>query len=148
MAASGIDERRATLARLKTLAGGRVWQGVVDDEAAIPRTKEGKIYRHAVIDFGAPIRSLRERNLTNPDLRQPHILSATVACIAGTADDAQALMDDVVNMLVDWAPSGTSDPWELKNGYGGYRQGTSAIPSRFIQVIFLETTVNLGITSD
>lgn len=145
MAASGLAERRATLARLKTINAGRAWQGSIDDEAQIPRMADGKIYPHAVIDFGAPIRSMRERNLTNGDLKQPHLLYSNIACVAGTAEQAQQLLDAIIELLVDWAPSDTSDPWHLEGGFGDRRAATGNIPTRHISGIFLETTVNLGV---
>lgn len=148
MPAHGLPERRATLARLKTINGGRAWQGSVDDDAIIPPQQDGKIMAYAVISFGAPVKTKRDRNLTNAELGQPHILTASVACVAGDADDAQNLMADVIDLLVDWAPSESSDAFEAKGGFGSRRPATNNTPTRFIEGIFLETTVNQGVDWD
>lgn len=148
MAAHGLAERRATLARLKTLVGGRVWQGSVDDDVEIPRDTSDKVLPHIVVSFGAPVRSARDRNLANLDKGQPHILPASIACVAGDADAAQVVMAAVFDLLVDWAPSETSDMWESKNGYSASRDATANTPSRRISGIFLETVVNHGVDGD
>lgn len=144
--AHGINERRSTVARLTTLAGGRVWKGSVDDDDDLPREWiTGRVRPHIVVRFGAPVRSSKERNLTNGDLQQPHILSGTVYCVAGNVDDAEELMAAVVETLVDWAPSPSSDPWEASNGFGAKRSQTANTPTRYIEAVFITTTVNLGV---
>ncbi|WP_406245795.1 hypothetical protein ACI7YT_12195 [Microbacterium sp. M] len=146
MAAHGLAERRATLARLKTINAGRAWQGSVDDDYEVPREPgTGKVLPHTIVDFGAPVRSSRDRNLTNPEKGQPHILPANIACVAGDYDSAQVLMAAVFDLLVDWAPSSTSDPWESKGGYGSRRAATANTPTRHIEGLFLEDVVNQGI---
>lgn len=148
MAANGLAERRATLARLKTINGGRAWQGSVDDEARIPRHEDGSVMAYSVIDFGAPIKTKRDRNLTNAEKGQPHILTATVSCVAGDPDDAQELMAQVFDLLVDWSPSASADPYEAKGGFGTRRNRTSDTPTRQVVGIFLESTVNQGVDWD
>lgn len=148
MAAHGLQERRSTLAKLKTINGGRAWQGSVDDETPIPRHEDGSVQAYAVITFGAPVRTKRDRNLTNGELGQPHILPATVSCVAGDYDDAQDLMADVIELLVDWKPSESSDPYEAKGGFGSRRNATANIPTRYIEAVYLEATVNQGVDWD
>ena len=146
MAAHGLDERRATLTRLKTINNGLAWQGSVWDDYELPRSASGRIAAHAIIDFGAPVKTARDRNLANREKGQPHILPANVAIVAGTPDDAQALMAEVFNLLVDWSPSVTADSWEAKGGYGTRRPGTNATPVRYVEGLFLECVVNQGIS--
>lgn len=148
MAAHGLQERRNTLTRLKTINGGRAWQGSVDDEAQIPRHPDGTVKAYAVLAFGTPIKTKRDRNLTNGELGQPHILPVTVSCVAGDPDDAQELMADVIELLVDWAPSDSSDPFEAKGGFGTRRNATQNTPTRHIEGVYLETTVNQGVDWD
>lgn len=143
--AHGLVERASTKRRLESLAGGRVWQGTVDDDDIIQRFPDAKTKPYIVVQFGAPIRTTRERNLTNGDLGQPHIQTATVSCVAGDYDSAQQLMGAVVETLVDWAPSDFSDPWRLEGGFGNRRARTSNTPTRFIEGLFLTTTINLGV---
>lgn len=145
MAAHGLEERRATLAKLKTINAGRAFQGSLDDDYEVPRDLSGKVLPHAIIDFGAPVKTARDRNLAYREQGQPHVLPANIACIAGNADDAQALMATVFALLVDWAPSDTSDSWEAKGGYGTRRPSTSSTPTRFVEGLFLEATVNQGL---
>ncbi|MBT2484861.1 MULTISPECIES: hypothetical protein [unclassified Microbacterium] len=149
MAAHGLQERRNTLAKLKTINGGRAWQGSVDDEAIIPRhTEDGSVMAYAVITFGAPVKTKRDRNLTNSELGQPHVLGATIACVAGDPDDAQDLMADVIELLVDWKPSESADAYEAKGGFGSRRPATENVPTRYIEGLYLETTVNQGVDWD
>lgn len=147
--AHGLVERKATKRRIEdTLVSGRVWQGSVDDDDNVPREEgTGRVLPHIVIRYNAPVRSSRERNLTNGDLGQPHILSGTFHCVAGSAEDAQELMAALVETIVDWAPSAHSDPWRLSNGFGARRPATANTPTRFIEALFGETTVNLGVDS-
>ena len=63
MAAHGLAERRATLAKMKTINAGRVWQGTIPDDEDVPRDDDGRVLPHAVIDFGAPVQLARDRNL-------------------------------------------------------------------------------------
>ena len=145
MSAHGLQERRNTLARIKTINGGRAWQGSVDDAARIPRHPDGTVMAHVVLNFGAPVKTKRERNLTNGDLGQPHVLPATISCVGADADEAQELMADMVELLVDWKPSESADPFEAKGGFGSRRNATDNTPSRYIEGLYLETTVNQGV---
>lgn len=141
----GLTERRATLARIKAgVAGGRVWQGAVPDEVGLPRDTDGRIAPHVVIDFGAPVATTAERNLALPDAQQPYALPANVACIAGDADAAQALAAEVFGLLVDWQASSSADPWEAKGGYGTRRPATENTPTRYIEGLFMQCSVNMG----
>ena len=143
MAANGLSERRATLARMKTINGGRAWQGTVDDDYEIPRDADGRVLPHAIIDFGAPVRSTFDRNLAHMEKGQPHILPANIAIVAGDPDAAQVTMAAYFDLLLDWKPSTTADPWEAKGGYGSRRPSTSSVPTRYIEGLFLETSVNV-----
>lgn len=145
MAAHGLEERRSTLARLKTINGGRAFQGSLADDYEVPRDADNRVAAHIIIDFGAPVKTARDRNLANAEQGQPHVLPANIACVAGDADSSQVLMAAVFKLLVDWAPSDTADPWEAKGGYGTRRPATQAVPTRYVDGLFLETTVNQGI---
>lgn len=142
MAAHGLEERRATLARMKTINRGLAFQGSVEDDYELPRDESGRVAPHAVVSFGTPVKTARDRTLSKPELGQPHVLPATITLIAGDYDAAQELMAAYVELLVDWAPSDSSDAWELKGGFGTRRNGTDNTPSRFLEILYLETAVN------
>lgn len=144
MAADGLFERRATLTRLKTLAGGRVWQGSIDDDVQIPRDSAGKVLPYIVVNFGAPVRSTRDRQIATGEKGQPHILPVNIACIAGDYDAAQEVMSAALNLLLDWAPSETADAFEAKGGYGTRRASTESSPTRYVEGLFLEGVFNNG----
>jgi hypothetical protein len=144
MSAYGLAERRATLARIKGINQGRAWQGSVLDAYEIPRDPSGRVLPHTIVDFGAPVRSTRDRNLAYSEAKQPHILPVSIACIAGDYDSAQTLAEAVFNLLLDWAPTSASDPYEAKGGYGTRRAATEATPTRYIDGLFLETTLNVN----
>lgn len=143
MSAYGLEERRSTLERAKTLAGGRVWQGSIADDYDIPRL-DGAVLPHAIVDFSAPVKSAQDRVLANGEKGQPHILWATVSCVAGNAEEAQVLAAAVLDLFLDWKPSDSADPYEAKGGFGTRRPKTGSTPSRYIEGIYLETTVNQG----
>lgn len=147
MSADGVLERRATITRLKTLVGGRVWKGTIPDEEEPARILDasGKVKPHIIVDFGAPVRTTRDRTLALGEKGQPHLLPVNVACIAGDADSAEDVMKAVFDLLVDWAPSDTADPFEAQGGYGGRRNATANTPTRFIEGLFLQAAVNQGL---
>ena len=147
MAAHGLEERRATLARMKTINAGRAHQGSVEDATFLTRDDDGRVNPYAVVDFGTPVKTARDRTLAKRELGQPHVLPATVSLIAGDYDAAQVLMADYVELLVDWAPSDSSDSWELKGGFGTRRNATDNTPSRYIEVLYLETVVNQAVNA-
>jgi hypothetical protein len=145
VAGHGLEERRATLARVKALVGGRVYESALPDDANPPRSSDGKIAPHIILDFGAPVRSARDRNLSNPEKGQPHVLPVNAACIAGDADAASVVSAALFDLLVDWAPSETSDPYEAKGGYGGKRPATGNTPTRYVSGSFFECVTNQGV---
>lgn len=145
MSAFGLEERIATLARIKTVNAGRAWQGSVLDDYEVPRFPDGKPYPYTVVDFGSPVRSMRDRNLAYGEKYQPHVLPVSVTCIAGDYEKAQALAATIHDLLLDWAPSDSADPFESKGGYGTRRPSTENVPTRYLEGLFFETTVNHGI---
>ena len=144
MAADGSAEIDATIARAKTLVGGRVYESALPDDENPPRTADGRIAPYIILSFGATVRSLRDRILANAEKGQPHVLPLNAACIAGDAATARAVKTALFNLLVDWAPSGSADAWEAKGGYGGNRPATGNTPTRFISGSFYESVVNVN----
>ena len=142
MAADATDEVEAIITRLKTLVGGRVWESALPDDEDPPRLASGAVAPYIVVDFGAPVRSTRDRNIASGELGQPHILPLNVACVAGDIATARAVAKAVFNLLVDWAPSSSSDPIVAQGGYGSNRPSTERSPTRFVKGLFFETTVN------
>lgn len=145
MAANGNAERKATIVRAKGLVGGRVYESALPDDTNPPRSADGRIAPHIILDFGAPVRSARDRNIANPEKGQPHVLPVNAACIAGDAGTAGDVAAALFDLLVDWAPSATSDAFEAKGGYGTNRPATGNTPSRFVSGLFLESVVNQGV---
>lgn len=146
MSADGVAERRATIAKIETVPGlsGLVFRGAVPEGAEVPRDSSGRVLAHVVVDFTAPIQSVRDRALANGELGQPHLLGASIAIISGNIDWSEDVMKDVMHTLIDWAPSSSSDPWEAKGGYGSRRPATGNVPTRYIEGLFLECAVNTG----
>lgn len=143
MAAHGDDEIQATITRVKTLVGGRVYESALPDDENPPRAADGKVAPHIILDFGATVRSTRDRNLATPEKGQPHVLPLNAACVAGDAATARSVRKALFNLLLDWKPSETADAWEAKGGYGGNRPATGNTPTRFISGSFFESTVNV-----
>lgn len=144
MGAYGLEERRNTLARLKTINAGRFWQGTIDDDYPLPRDPSGRVLPHGIVDFGAPVRTARDRNLSKGEKGQPHVLPVSISLVSGDKDSAQELAAAVLDLLLDWAPSETSDAYEAKGGYGTRRPSTANVPTRVIDGLFLEAVINNG----
>lgn len=145
MTADGIAERRATVAKIETIPNLTVWVGAAPDAWDPPRDADERVLPYVVIDFGAPVRTQKERGLGLGEKGQPHILTANVACISGDADWSMDLMKAIFDLLVDWRPSDTSDPYDAQGGYGSQRTATERRPAQFIEGLFLQTTVNQGL---
>lgn len=142
MAADADAEIEATLTRLKTLVGGNVFETALPDDANPPRNPNGSIAPHIIAIFGAAVRSTRDRILSAGEVSQPHTLPLNLVCVAGTASAARKTAKDATALLLDWAPSASSDTYRAEGGYGGSRAATTNSPSRFVRGVFLETTVN------
>jgi hypothetical protein len=142
MAADADAEIEATLTRARTLVGGRVWESALPDDANPPRDANGAIKPYIILDFGAVVRSTRDRTLAHGDLKQPHILPVNAACVAGDVATARAVQKALFNLLVDWAPSSSADAYRAQGGYGSNRPATGNTPTRFVRGGFYETTVN------
>lgn len=144
MSAYGLEERENTLARLADLCGGRVWEGSVPDDVELPRAADGKVLPCIVVNFGASVRSTRDRNLAKGEKGQPHSLPVNIACIAGDIGAANRAAAEVSDRLLDWAPSATSDAFTAKGGYGTRRPSTESSPTRQIVGGFFEAVINNG----
>lgn len=140
MAADGDAEIEATLARLNTLAGGRIFETALSDDSDV--VLSGEVRPHVILDFGATVRTGRDRILAASEPNQPHILPVNAACIAGSAADARKLARGVMGLLLGWSPSADSDPYRAEGGYGAQRVATANTPTRFVRGIFFETTLN------
>ncbi len=145
MSANTISARQATLTRLSSLAGGRVFQGSIDEEGTgydIPRDSAGRTKPHIVVDWLTPTPSRRDRVLGLGEKGQPHSLYGSFACIAGSASDAEALMGAVFDSLIDWRPETDADPYDAQ---GGFRERierkSNTVPERFIEMLYLGTVV-------
>lgn len=145
MSADGIAERRATIARIKTIPNLIVWSGSAPDEWKPPRTPDGKVIPYVVVDFGAPIRTTRDRSIAYGEKGQPHLLVGNIACISGVQEWSEDLMAQVFDLVIDWRPSDTADPFEAQGGYGSRRAATDHTPSQFIEGLFVQTAVNQGL---
>ena len=144
MSVDGILERKAVMARLKTLAGGRVFKGVPDDETH-KRFEDGSIKLYFVVLFSVPEPMVMGRSMTGGDSETPHSFVITVTAYADDADTAEQGAVAVRGLLRDWSPNAaTATPF---SGLGGYITNNSDArkkPTRFSEGSHFTCEINLG----
>ncbi|MET4703114.1 hypothetical protein [Frigoribacterium sp. UYMn621] len=138
----GAAESAAILAHAKTLFGGRVTEGLADDET-IALNSDSTVKPFAAILFGEPIASGKDRNLGR-EATQPHIVGVSFVLTARDSITARSMSADILNLFMDWQPTPTSGLM-LPVG-GGAAFGTIAasnVPSRFVRMRNFSVELNL-----
>lgn len=141
MTADGIVERRNTVTRVESL-GVVVHVGEAPDNWEPPRDASNRVLPYVILDFGAPIRTVQDRSIGLSEQEQPHLLTVNAACISGVRSWSEDLMKAVFAILVDWRPSESADPFTAQGGYGTRLAASGNVPSRPVEGLYLETSVN------
>lgn len=138
-----IAEQYVILERVKTLAGGRVFDGVPDD-AEIPYDEEGSRLRpYLVVTFGIPVRAARDRSILGARF-QPYIQPFTVDCYGASADDARRLASGLIDLLLGFTPDDQNASEIEMAGGGDFRErDTQGRPTRFIKRVQGEYLINM-----
>lgn len=143
MSADGVAEQRAILARLGTLVGGRIFDGIPDDEE-LPTATFGEIKPYIVVIFGSDVPTGADRSLMEEDV-QPLIQPLTVECWGGNADICRTTAGAVKGLIRGWKPDELNASSIRTSGGGDFRQKSSAgKPSRFMRAVNGEYTYNLS----
>lgn len=144
MSADGVAEQRAILARLSTLVGGRIHDGIPDDEE-VEKDAFGAIKPYIVVIFGSDVPTGADRSLMDEDV-QPLIQPLTVECWGGNADICRTTAGAVKGLIRgNWKPDPLNASSIRTSGGGDFRQKDSAgKPTRFMRAVNGEYTYNLS----
>jgi hypothetical protein len=138
----GALESTAILTRAKTLFGGRVTEGLADDQN-VALNSDLSVRPFAAILFGEPVATGKDRNIGH-ESTQPHVLAVSFVLTARDSITARTMAADVLNLFMDWQPSASSGLM-IPSG-GGANFGTLASvnqPSRFIRMRNFRVEINL-----
>jgi hypothetical protein len=138
-----MAESDAIMARLATLAGGRVEEGLTDDMLLARYAVSGVIKPYINVQFGAPIPSPLDRGMGVGEDKQPYVLAFTVECYGADSRTARLLAVAVRNLLINWEPNGTNaNPIKGSGGYSYTRPIEQSKPTRFEEGCFFVVTIN------
>lgn len=145
MSFAAIIEPSRILARVSTLVGGRVYDGLTDAQI-LAQSGDGlmpKVY--IVVEFGEPIVSHSSRSIMDEDM-QPYILPVTFTIVGPTAQVCRETAGPLRELLLGWSPSDTGNATTMRLSGGGQfsQKDSTGVPSRFQRVIFAETTINMS----
>lgn len=143
MSVDGMIERAAIVARLQTLAGGRVYRGIPDDETHA-RFSGGEVRPYYAITFGVPYPVERGKTMGAGDRQTPHIMRTTIIAFAGDQETAEQAGADGRNLLRDWQATATCTPLASLGGANGTNSDGKKKPTRFDETSFFTTIINMG----
>lgn len=146
MSATGSAEVTAILTRLASLADGRVYEDIPDEENFVRWPGNGSIKPFILVQPMPPVGIARDRGMAWSEDQQPHTLPVRVMCFANLSSAARDLHQEAQALLVGWAP--TTDAGEMRSLGGG--QGAildpESKPSRFYRSGLYETHINYTIS--
>lgn len=137
----GLVEAESILARLRTLAGGRIYDGGPPDYEDLEKDGSGKVRPYAVLLFGEPIPDKSETTL-GPISEQPFVLPVTIQWVAGDATDMRRLAAAGSNLLLDWHPSPAAGAMEPMNGGEFTVRDTQDRPTRYTRLSHWPVGIN------
>lgn len=137
----GTAEHAAILARLAILCDGRIYDG--GDESYQPVVNTDLSIKPCIFVLqGQPIKTTKDRNLGKERV-QPFILLESIEIEAASNAVANATAASVVDLLLDWRPSGTATGLDLAGGSSFPRLATQTKPVRQVVSMRFTTTINI-----
>lgn len=140
---TGEVEEDFILTALKTLAGGRVWETQVDDEAELERLTDGGVKPYIIVRFAEPLASSQGRNVGSGEQGQPHLLSFTVIVVGPDADTVKSVSRAHRRLLGGVKPSSRATAIKLTGGFAYSESEAASAPTRFKRATFYRTIFNL-----
>jgi hypothetical protein len=138
----GALESAAILNHAKTLFGGRVTEGLADDQE-VALNADLSVKPFAAILFGEPIATGKDRGLGR-EATQPHIIPISFVLTARNSLTVRGMSADILNLFIDWQPSTTSGLMVPTGGGANFGTIASAnVPSRFIRMRNFTVEINL-----
>jgi len=143
VAFDGDIERDAIEARLRILAGGRLYDSIEDAEALL-RDEGGAALPFIVLRWQVPIPVEGDSTMTSTGRELPQILGGSATASASTRSDAQALANGIRNVLVDFKPNGQdATPVSLDGATQWGTLDAQKRPSRHMILVMFSTVFNL-----
>jgi hypothetical protein len=144
MSVDGLAEMAAIKARLSGIAGGRIFEGVLDEETHKRYLTDGGIKPYLTVLTSTPTPSIKSASMTGGDLTTPHNMLITIGAYAGSTLDARITLAAADALLRDWAPLPSATPF---SGAGGFQARDSDIrkkPTRFEVGTHWQCLINMG----
>jgi len=142
----GLAEAEAILDRLRSLAGGRIYDGGTPDYEQLEKDSSGQVRPYAIVLFGEPIPDLSESTLGGIT-EQPFMLPVSVQWVAGNAGDLRRLAAAGATLLLDWTPTPASAPLRPYNGGEFTIKDTQDRPTRYSRISHWPVTHNLSLVA-
>lgn len=137
-------EAEAVKERLANLCGGRVYDGLTDDDELARHDNGGDVRPYIVLRFNEPIKSGRDRGIGG-ERSQPYIFSGSVECWGPDNQTVRLVGDEVRDLLLGWAPTENNDSEISLRGGGDFRYKDSAgRPSIRMWQVNWETVTNMS----
>ena len=145
MSLTTLPEAAAVIARLSTLAGGRVYDGVPDDTLLVFDPATGKVRPFIVLSFGEPLPTAKGRGLGVTEAGQPHIMPLDVTYVAGTQAEARVLSAAGNALLIGWVPN-SPNSGELIGVGGNSFTTLDALnkPTRYSRIRYMSCVINMA----
>lgn len=141
--AHSIAEQYAVMDQIRPLAGGRLFDGVPDEQEMVFDPLTGKLKPYMVVTFGIPIRAARDRSIIGARA-QPYIQPFTVDCYGDDADSARILASGVIDRVLGFVPDDQNASEIECSGGGDFRErDTQGRPTRFIKRVQGEFLINM-----
>lgn len=145
MSFDGIAERTNILARAKTLAGGRAYEGEISDDVTIERYPDTELIKpYIIVKYGSMIATGDDRSLDTED-KQPQLWPISFECWASTSSVAQDLAGDVRVKFLGFGPNAdNATPIVLAGGHPFTQNDANGRPVRFMESVNATTIVNMS----
>lgn len=146
MTFDGARERAYILASgtgVGAFAGGRVYPTGVPDDEDLERFADGKVKPYLIMSFSTPFANSRDRGVSGGERAQPHTMPFMATAIAGDADSAFKLIAAVQNRLVGVQPHPAATEIKATGGFSTSERDSTSRPTRFKEIAWFTTIVNL-----
>lgn len=144
---SGLAEAQAILARLRTIAGGRIFDGGAPDWAQLEKNADGTVKPYGVVFFGEPIPDKAEATLGSTT-DQPFTLPVVVQWVASSGEDLRTLAAAGAALLIEWRPTPSAGYMEPMNGGEFTTRDTQDRPTRYNRMTHWPLGINYSRSRD
>lgn len=140
MSLDALAEQEAILARASTLLGGRVYDGIPDEER-LTRT-DGVLDPYAVVWFGELFPSNPADHSLTGEEDQPATMSVLFDIWSESATTSRQAISAFHPLFIGWSANDNMSPMVLRgSGSFAFHQTTTG-PTRFSRTLTLQFTIN------